>query len=183
MPKRPRSPTLPARRRPKPTKPPSTESDPVESWRSQRSELLDPIILDVSKRAKRTAQDDQNALLDAVRRHKGRPTAAQVLVPEPDVLVAWAAMMQGSLDEAYGAGRAMAGGEAAPADEALALEAAATIVLPVRERISRAIDTGEDGDTGGLVERIGARFREWKNQSLEDALVDALTRGVGTRCL
>ena len=31
------------------------------------------------KRAKRRAQDDQNALLDAVRRHKGRPTAAQVL--------------------------------------------------------------------------------------------------------
>ena len=35
--------------------------------------------------AKRTAQDDQGALLGALRRHKGRPSAAQVLVPEPDL--------------------------------------------------------------------------------------------------
>jgi hypothetical protein len=46
--------------------------------------------------------------------------------------------------------------------------------MPLRERIASAIDTGEDGDTGGLVERIGARFREWKNQSLEDGLEDVL---------
>ena len=53
---------------------------------------------------------------------------------------------------------------------------------PLRERIAAAIDSGEEGDTGGLVERIGARFREWKNQSLEDALGDVLavawSRGV-----
>jgi hypothetical protein len=61
-------------------------------------------------------------------------------------------------------------------------EVAAVIVLPVRERIAAAIDAGEEGDTGGLVERIGARFREWKNQALENALADALamswSRGV-----
>ena len=50
--------------------------------------------------------------------------------------------------------------------------------MPLRERIAAAIDTGEDGDTGGLVERIGARFREWKNQSLEDTLEDVLGVGV-----
>ena len=32
---------------------------------------------------------------------------------------------------------------------------------------------GEEGDTSGLVERIGAWFREWKSQSLEESLVDA----------
>ena len=41
---------------------------------------------------------------------------------------------------------------------------------PLRERITVAIDTGDEGDTGGLVERIGARYREWKNQSLEPSL-------------
>ena len=98
-----------------------------------------------------------------------------MLAPETDVLAAWTEVLREAVDEAYGAGRAAAGGESARADDALVREAAATIVLPVRERIATAIDTGEDGDTGGLVERIGARFREWKNQSLEEALVDALT--------
>jgi DivIVA domain-containing protein len=160
----------------------SVEPDSRQVWRTQRAEVLDPLLVVVAKRAKRAAQDDQNALLDAVRRHKGRPTAAQVLVPEPDLLAAWAAVVHESLGESYGAGRAAAGGEPAPADDELVGEAAATIVLPLRERIASAIDSGEEGDTSGLVERIGARFREWKNQSLEDSLVDALclawSRGV-----
>jgi DivIVA domain-containing protein len=164
---------------------PDTESEAAEIetgapdqrqvWRAQRAEVLDPLLVVVAKRAKRAAQDDQNALLDAVRRHKGRPTSAQVLVPEPDLLAAWSAVVHEALGEAYGAGRLAAGGAAAPADDELVLEAAATIVLPLRERISSAIDSGEEGDTSGLVERIGARFREWKNQSLEDSLVDALS--------
>ena len=56
-------------------------------------------------------------------------------------------------------------------------------MLPVRERLASAIDSGEDGDTGGLVERIGARFREWRNQSLEEALVDVARGRVDARRL
>jgi DivIVA domain-containing protein len=149
-------------------------SDARSEWRSRRAEVLDPLLVVVSKRAKRAAQDDQNALLDAVRRHKGRPSAAQVLPAEADLLTAWAGVVREGLDEAYGAGRVAVGGEASTADDALVKEAADTIVMPLRERISSAIDTGEDGDTSGLVERIGARFREWKNQSLEDTLEDVL---------
>ena len=52
----------------------------------------------------------------------------------------------------------------------------------MRERLIVAIDSGDEGDTGGLVERIGARYREWKNQSLERTLSEVLaaawTRGV-----
>jgi DivIVA domain-containing protein len=147
----------------------------VEAWRAQRSGVLDPLLVTVGKRAKRAAQDDQNALLDAVRRHKGRPSSAQVLAPESDLLTAWVGVLREAIDEAYGAGCVAAGGEAGRPDEELTREAAATIVLPVRERIAAAIDSGEEGDTGGLVERIGARFREWKNQSLEESLFDALT--------
>ncbi|MDQ1481091.1 MAG: hypothetical protein QOI44_1952 [Actinomycetota bacterium] len=154
----------------------------VESWRAQRAAVVDPLLVAVAKRAKRAAQDDQNALLDAVRRHKGRPTAAQVLAPEPEFLAAWVSVTREAIDEAYGAGRVAAGGEATAATDDVAAEVAAVIVLPVRERISAAIDSGEEGDTGGLVERIGARFREWKNQALENALGDALamawSRGV-----
>ena len=156
--------------------------DAVVAWRTKRADVLDPLHLALAKRAKRTAQDDQNALLDAVRRHKGRPTSAQVLVPEADLLAGWTAVLQAAIDEAYGAGRVAAGGAPEPSGEAMVREAAESIVLPVRERIVSAIDTGAEGDTGGLVERIGARFREWRNQSLEDGLSDVLavawSRGV-----
>jgi DivIVA domain-containing protein len=154
----------------------------VEAWRARRTEVVDPLLVAVAKRAKRVAQDDQNALLDAVRRHKGRPTAAQVLKPEPELLEAWVAVTREAIDDAYRAGRIAAGGEPGAVSDDFAAEVAAVIVLPVRERISAAIDAGEEGDTGGLVERIGARFREWKNQALELALADALamswSRGV-----
>jgi hypothetical protein len=151
-------------------------------WRERRATVLDPLLGTVAKRAKRAAQDDQNALLDAVRRHKGRPTAAQVLVPEADLRSAWSGVVRDAIDAAYGAGRVAVGADSADAEHALVDEAAETIVMPLRERIVSAIDTGEDGDTSGLVERIGARFREWKNQSLEDTLEDVLvlawSRGV-----
>jgi DivIVA domain-containing protein len=154
----------------------------ADAWRTQRAEVLDPLLATVAKRAKRAAQDDQNALLDAVRRHKGRPTAAQVLSPESDLLTAWVAVTRDAIDDAYRGGRIAAGGEPTAASDELAADVAAVIVLPVRERIATAIDSGEEGDTGGLVERIGARFREWKNQTLENALADALamawSRGV-----
>jgi hypothetical protein len=97
-----------------------------------------------------------------------------VLSPEPELFAAWDAVVREAIDGAYGAGRVAVGGEANGAGDELATEVVAAIVLPLRERITTAIDTGEDGDTGGLVERIGARFREWKNQSLENALADAL---------
>jgi hypothetical protein len=98
-----------------------------------------------------------------------------VLVPEPDLLNAGVELLQDAIDNAYGAGRAAVGADVVPADAAMAREAAAEIVLPVRERIASAIDAGLEGDTSGLVERIGARFREWKSQSLEESLVDVLS--------
>ena len=161
---------------------PSLESRRV-ARRAGRT-VLDPLLVTVAKRAKRAAQDDQNALLDAVRRHKGRPTSAQVLVPE-----AGAARRVGRGRHATRSTRPTArdgwrsAAETAGADDALVDEAAETIVMPLRERIASAIDAGEEGDTGGLVERIGARFREWKNQSLEESLDRRARLGVVARRL
>jgi hypothetical protein len=81
--------------------------------------------------------------------------------------------LRSALDTAYGAGRAAAGGETAAATEELTDEAADAVIAPLRERLTAAIDSGEE-DATGLVERIGARYREWKNQSLERALQDVL---------
>ena len=169
-----------------------TESGPAEGdsvqgigageWRAWRAAAIDPVLAPLVKRAKRTVQDDQNALLDAVRRHKGRPRAEQVLPTGDAATAEWEGVLQSAVDEAYGAGRVAARGEVQSAPAALVAEAANALVSPLRERLAVAIDTGEAGDTGGLVERIGARYREWKNQSLERTLAEVLafawSRGV-----
>jgi DivIVA domain-containing protein len=151
-------------------------------WRAIRSRAVDPLLAPLLKKTKRRVQDDQNALLDAVRRHKGRPTSANVLPDLDTLLLSWALVLRDAIDKAYGSGLEAAGAERRGADEELVREAAGSIVLPLRERLTAAIDSGEPGDTSGLVERIGARHREWKSQSLEAALADALafvwSRGV-----
>jgi len=154
----------------------------AQEWRARRAKAIDPLLPAVLKRAKRRAQDDQNALLDSVRRHKGRPTAQQVLGDADVARKDWAKAMRDAIDRAYGAGRVAAGATAEVAGDELAGDAAESVIGPLRERLSVAIDTGDAGDAGGLVERIGARYREWKNQALEQSLGEVLasawTRGV-----
>jgi hypothetical protein len=117
--------------------------------------LLGPLV----KKTKRTVQDDQNALLDAVRRHKGRPAAAQVLPALDALITAWSRVLGDAVDHAYADGRVAAGGETRDADPELVREAAEAVVAPLRQRVTVAIDSGDEGDTGGLVERIGAVSR------------------------
>ena len=143
---------------------------------------MDPLVPPLVKRAKRSAQDDQNSLLDAVRRHKGRPSAQQVLRDDDALVAAWSEVLRSALDDAYRAGREAAGAAPEPVPDEVLAEAAATIAFPLRDRIAAAIDDVDAGDTSGLVERIGARYREWKNQQLERALGDVMvmawSRGV-----
>ena len=154
----------------------------ADDWRKRRAEKIDPLLPALVKRAKRRAQDEQNALLDSVRRHKGRPTSQQVLSDGDVARDAWTKVLRDAVDRSYSAGRTAAGATAEIASDDLAAEAAEAVVAPLRERLSAAIDSADDGDSGGLVERIGARYREWKNKSLERSLTEVLatawTRGV-----
>ena len=80
----------------------------AEEWRARRAKAIDPLLPALLKRAKRRAQDDQNTLLDSVRRHKGRPSAQQVLSDSDDARNRWAEVLRDPLDRAYGAGRTAA---------------------------------------------------------------------------
>lgn len=154
----------------------------AQEWRDRRGKAIDPLLAPALKRAKRRAQDDQNALLDSVRRHKGRPSAQQVLVDANVARDDWVKVLREAIDRAYGAGQSAVGATTAAAGDDFAGEAVESVVVPLRERLTLAIDAGDGGDTGGLVERIGARYREWKNQSLErsisEVLASAWARGV-----
>lgn len=144
-----------------------------------RDAALAPIERDLLKLAKRLLQDEQNELLDAMRKVKGRLSREKVL-PALDVHVeAWSERMALAIDAAYSAG---SGGAVDPALE-LSRELAGQFVEPLRERIATTIESaasngGDDEaerDEAEIAQRIGARYREWKSQDLEGAIGDLVT--------
>lgn len=130
------------------------------------------VLAPALKRAKRVAQDDQNALLDALRRQKGRAGSESVLPGLEDHARSWAAALDDAAGEAYSAGRADIGAGAAPAPAGLTFELTRDVLDPVRARLASAID--DAADTGAAIETISARSREFRSQQLEGAVIDVL---------
>ena len=75
---------------------------------AKRDELLTPVAHDLVRRCKRVLQNEQNEVLDALRRRRGRLTAEKLLPPAPEQLSAWTDAMAPAIDEAYVAARAAA---------------------------------------------------------------------------
>lgn len=136
------------------------------------------IVEGALKPAKRTAQDEQNAMLDALRRQKGRPDAESALPSRPDQADAWVAALAGAIAEAYAAGSSRLGGSAGTLAVELALELVTAVLDPVRARFAQAIDESEDANEA--IERLNARAREFRTQQLESSLGD-LFAGVYAR--
>ena len=76
-------------------------------------------------------RDDQNALLDSVRRHKGRPSAQQVLGESESALDGWSKVLREAFDGAYSAGRTATGAAGGAAGDALVADAAESVITPV----------------------------------------------------
>lgn len=153
-----------------------TESRPVRA-RAARDLALTKVGRDLARRAKRTLQDDQNALLDSLRTQRGRPVAEKVLPPVEEQIELWTSVLSDAVHAAFAAGYATVGD---PADSelpaGLAAELAEALVVPLRERLVPSIagDSAEPDDDDDVAGRVSARFREWKNQNLENALGDGL---------
>jgi DivIVA domain-containing protein len=165
---------------------PAAAHDEVPAWLSRRDQAVAPLRVALVRQVKLAIGNEQNEVLDKVRRHKGRPLAASALPEVEAQNAAWSAVLAKAASEAYRLGRltsgeADAGAVNAPDD--LASDLARAMVEPLRDRLVAAIDAAhEPGETSNQVaERIGARYREWKNRSAEssadDALVAAYARG------
>jgi len=157
-----------------------------------RDDALAPIADDLGRRAKRALQDEQNDVLDGLRRQRGKIDASKVLPAREDQVSRWAHVLQPSIDAAYAAGTTTVappppGADAGPAaPSALLTELTSSIVVPLRDRLETSLEnidarTPADAEIA-IAQRLGARYREWRGQDLEDVLGDALavayTRGV-----
>ena len=155
------------------------ELDGDDARRAERAAVLDPLATEVTRKAKRTLQDEQNELLDRMRQvKKGRPDAEAVLPSVEEGRAAWVEVLAGPLTTAYRGGWEQLGGRATgPAPDAapdtVIAEHAAALIDPLRERLVAAIDDPADDDDE-VTQRVGARFREFKAQELEGVVGDVL---------
>jgi DivIVA domain-containing protein len=145
-----------------------------ESARARRDELLEPVEADLVRALKRVLQDEQNEVLDNLRRQR-RPSAAAVL---PDSVVQrerYEAVAGPVLQRAAHAGAEFAAGsedfgliaDAAP-DELLA-ELVADLVIPLRQRVERVVEEGGDetDDALAVADGVSAAYRQWKAEQVE----------------
>jgi hypothetical protein len=121
-------------------------------------------------------------VLDGLRRQRGRIDAGKVLPPAQDQLNRWAPVLQPAVDRAYAAGgTAVAPGSAsddgAVSDELLT-ELTTSVVSPLRDRLETSlgsIDARNPADAEiAIAQSLGARYREWRGQGLDEALGDAV---------
>jgi hypothetical protein len=157
---------------------------PADRIRRRRDALLEPLVPEVVRVSKRLLQDEQNSLLDAARRARGRHEPARLL-PEPvRQRETWTALLAPSIDAAYLGGRASAGktGRVTSAPGRLVVELTALLVSPLRERVIATIESViSEGpyESANELQRalgsaIGARYREWRTVDLERHVADVL---------
>jgi cell division septum initiation protein DivIVA len=170
---------------PEATGPPEPEREPVTEL-EQRDAATADIERKLARRLKRELSEEQNELLDAVRRQKGTPTADAALPTIDEHARRFAAAAQPELVDAVDAGArfvesSVAAGAAETQAEKLAGALADGIVKPLRERLTRCFsETASEPDD--LAERLRACYREWKTQRVDQAaahgVVGAFNLGV-----
>ncbi len=164
--------------------PAADEAPPIDPVLRRRDTLLEPLLPDVVRASKRLLHDEQNSLLDAVRRTRGKHEAERLLSEPVRQRETWTALLAPSFNAAYLGGRAAAGktGRVSSAPERVVIELAAVLVNPLRERITVTIDAvvaegpyeSPSELQRALGTAIGARFREWRAVDLEERIVDVL---------
>jgi hypothetical protein len=139
---------------------------------------------------KRELSDEQNEMLDALRREV--PAVSTELLADPEAHVErYADAAVGTLSDAALAGvellaedvrRAPDGSELGALARPLAAELAAELVAPLRERVGSTIAAAVADDDRDLSDDLRADYREWRTQRVDPlvtrAVVTALNRGV-----
>ncbi len=138
-----------------------------------RNDALADVTSSILRKAKRQLQDEQNELLEALRtvKPKKRVAAENILPDEQTQLKTWETAILADLEEVFTAGAKTVSSEKVSYDSDASKSAVSWIVTPLRETLAVAIDEGEQADA---TTRVGARYREWRNSELKNALYDAL---------
>jgi hypothetical protein len=146
---------------------PPAEPEPAhEASRFERRDgVLEPTERALTRAMKRALADEQNEVLDALRRFRGTPKIDALLPPAADHVTRYADLVVEHLHGAAAAGADALEGET-PDVDALGELLGTEISEDLRVRIERALD-GLGSDEEALTEAISATYREWKTSRAE----------------
>jgi hypothetical protein len=143
---------------------------------ARRDEAVAEVERTLARRLKRTVADEQNEVLDVLRRHRGRVTLDLLFPPLEAHVQRYADAALPTLAAAAGAGadfvRSGWPGQVGPAPRTrvgdLAEELAVEVVVPLREAVeARLADQDEDLDVLG--EALREVYRDWRATAPDEA--------------
>jgi DivIVA domain-containing protein len=148
---------------------------------------LTPIIVASGKKLKRVLADEQNEVLDALRRGDPVTDIDDVLPDSGQHLLRYSEAIADELVAASNAGAHAATGGTVRSLRKKPREAARDaavdvieewLVVPLRERLDRCVADG-DGDNAVVSRRARSVYREWKTQHIDERLDDVARMAYG----
>ncbi len=151
-----------------------------------------PLIVAGARKLKRVLADEQNDVLDALRKAVAVTELSAILPPDSTHAGRYADAIGDELLAAAvaGAGTTGAGtpsalrksvGKSSTLDP-VRVAIAADLVGPLRDRLSRCVADGS-GDNEDITKRVRAVYREWKTQHIDDQLDDVFRLAYGAGAL
>jgi cell division septum initiation protein DivIVA len=147
-----------------------------------RDEALAPVIAAMSRRLKRVLADEQNEVLDILRGKLSVKTLDAIVGPKADHSARMIEALEASLKGAALAGaKSLSDASDKEVQKMVSTQMAAineyvvaTVVAPLRERLSRSISQAS-GDNAELTSLVRLVYREWKNTHV-DTQVDNIAQ-------
>ena len=164
----------------------------AETIFDRRDAVLVPLIVAGARKLKRVLADEQNDVLDALRKAVAVTELSAILPPDSKHADRYADAIGDELLTAAvaGAGTTGAGspavlrkslGKSSTLDP-VRVAIAADLVGPLRERLGRCVADGS-GDNEDITKRVRAVYREWKTQHIDDQLDDIFRLAYGSGAL
>jgi len=151
----------------------------------QREEDLTPLIVAGAKKLKRVLADEQNDLLDVLRRDDSVSALDDLLPAVSEHVARYADAVADDLVAAAQAGAASAGATRklrAATSKLAGTQARAVLqehlVAPLRDRLERVI-ADASGDNDEITRSSRAIYREWKTQHIDEQLDDVFRAAYG----
>lgn len=169
---------------------PSIDEELDDTPFGRRDAALTPLIVAAARKLKRVLADEQNDVLHILRRNEPVRALETLLPREAEHVGRYGTSIEAELRDAALAGAASVDDGSdhlkditrnraiQPALESLA----STIVVPLRERLERAVNAA-GGDNGELADTVRALYREWKTQRIDEHLDDVARMAFGRGAL
>ena len=148
--------------------------DPDAAYFIERAQALDPIQRAMARALKRALTNEQNEVLDALRRAKTAADLADLdalVGAEADHAERYRAAVTAEVRAAALAGAASVGPErdvpSSEVQEQVLADVTADFVLPLRDRLAKALDDAA-GDTIEASATLRAGYREWRTQRADE---------------